>query len=141
MEQVSIKGVTTKDGFSFFNASLSLSRVADLLADQAIALRFFSLGKGQTSFLVEEADALKVKEALDGAHSGFEQMKAVSIVSLVGEGVTHSKEVLPRCLKLFETKKVDCFLISMNSLSLTFAVPTHQKSELAKELHQLFIEK
>jgi aspartokinase len=114
--------------------------LSSVLSENGIGLRFFSLGKGRLSFLIEEVDYDKTKEMLQPLDSALEEMAGVSIVSLVGEGISHTKEVLPRCLKRVEKNRSNCLLLSMNSLSLTLAVPTSQKNKLAQELHEEFIE-
>ena len=141
MESALIKGVVTQEGYHFFSTGQKLGAIISWFKDSGVALRFFSLSPGRIGFLCEEESASAVRDFLKSCDPKFLEVEKVALVSVVGEGVSNSKDILPQCLNVLEALESEALLITSNSLSLTIAVPRDLKAELAQSLHYQLIEK
>ena len=141
MEKTNVKGITTKDGYHYFSATVQLKDLAPLLAKSAIDLKFFSHSNQHTAFLCESSLALKTKELLEQMKVQYEEVEKVSLISAVGEGISNSREILPQFLEVLEESGSNHLLVTTNSLSLVAAIPTPHKERVAQALHHRFIEK
>jgi len=140
MENPVIKGVATKDGFHFFSTNQKLSSLVSLWKERGVSIRFVTQSPDRLGFLCEEHQAGEVRKHLEKRDPHFQETEKVAIVSVVGQGVASAQEVLPTCISILETTQCEPLLISSNSLSLTIAVPSSQKGELAQNLHRAFLE-
>jgi aspartate kinase len=141
MEKPSIKGIATKDGFHYFSTKVDLKSLADFFQASGSTLRFFNQGSERTSFLCDESQVESLREFLKKSDIDYQEIEKVSTVSVVGEGVSNSKEVLPKCLEALAAIGEPNLILVSNSLSLTIAVPAAQKSLLTQVLHKELIEK
>ena len=141
MEKSSIKGIATKEGFHYFSTPVDLKSLASFFKETGFNLRFVSLGAGRTNFLCEESQAFDVREFLKKSRLDFIEHEKVAIVSVVGEGLSNSKELLPKCLSILSSLGAQNLLLTSNTLSLTVAVPLEFKTQLTQVLHQEMIEK
>lgn len=141
MESAVIKGVVTKEGYHFFSTRQKLTSLVSWFKDSGVILKFFSQSLERIGFLCEEDSASSVREFLKSCDPSFTEIKKVALVSVVGEGVSSSKDILPKCLTILGALESEPLLAISNSLSLTLAVPSHLKGQLAQNLHQELIEK
>ncbi|MFM8269967.1 MAG: aspartate kinase [Pseudomonadota bacterium] len=141
MEKPLVKGIATKDGFHYFSTKLDLKTLAGFFQQSGATLRFFNIGDGCTTFLCDESQVDSLRELLKKSDSNFKEVKNVSTVSVVGEGVSNSKELLPKCLSILESLGQQSLIFASNTLSLTLAVSSNQKALLTQVLHQELIEK
>ncbi len=139
MEKTLVRGISTRDGYHFFSATLGIGPLLEALQTKKIPLRFFQVGEKSVQFLCEKEKAETVRQALSTLVSDYEEFPKVSIVSAVGEGVGASCDLLPELWQTIEKAKVRCLLITANSLSLTAAVPTESKAVIADALHVKWI--
>lgn len=140
MEKPLIKGVTTKEGFHYFSSGLNLIDLTKWFQGQASPLQFFSVAGNEMGFLCESSQSESLREFLDKVDPGFQEVGDVCLVSLVGEGLTTSQEILSQCLQVLQQQSSRVLMIASNSLSLSLAIPSSAKEAVAQGLHQLFIE-
>lgn len=141
MEKPSVKGIATKDGFHYFSTKVDLKNLVGLFQQSGLTLRFFNMGGGRTTFLCEESQVALIRDVLESSDPDYQEIENISTVSVVGEGVSNSKDLLPKCLSILETLGQQSLLLTSNTLSLTLAVPSDRKALLTQVLHQELIEK
>jgi aspartate kinase len=140
MEKARVTGIATKEGFAYFSTSQRLKEVASWFQQSSAALRFVAVSNGRVNFLVEDAVAAQIGALAKASDPRVTQVSNVAIVSVVGEGLSNSPELLARCLEVFAACEDECLLVSSNSLSLTVAVPAEKKALIAQELHARVVE-
>lgn len=140
MESTKIRGVATKDGFTRFGVGASLTDVADALAGLGISLRFFSAVGSRMEFLTDADNASVVRGEIERRGWGFDETPKVSIVSIVGDGVTGASEIVPDFLRAVATSGTTPWLVCANALSITAAVPSAEVARVAEALHLRFVE-
>lgn len=141
MEKLSVKGIATKDGFHYFSTQLELKNLASFFKEIGASLRFLNSSAGRTNFLCEESEAVRVRDFLKKVDQDYVERDRVSIVSIVGEGISNSKDLLAKCLGILSSITDQNLLLISNTLSLTMAIPSELKAELTQTLHQELIEK
>ena len=134
MEKPAVRGIASKDGYHFFRLRLSLHELLAILEPRKIPLRFFNYASGVVSFLCESEKAPLVKDAL-ALKVGLEEAGKVSIVSVVGDGLSNSADVFPKFVSAMGEFAGSALLICANALSLTVAVPSENKQALVSALH------
>jgi aspartate kinase len=140
MEKSVVTGIATKDGYTFFSTARRLRDVAGWMHQVKAPLRFVSVGDGRVSFLCEDPVAADVRVVASASDPSLQEVKDISIVSVIGEGLSNSNEAMAQCLQVLGEYEQRCLLLSSNSLSLTIAVPHDAKMELAQKLHSALVE-
>lgn len=140
METTKIRGVATKDGFSRFCVGASLTDVAEGLAGLGVSLRFFSAVGERMEFLADGECSDRVRREIERRGWTVEETEKVSIVSIVGDGVTGAPEIVPNFLRAVATAGVKPWLVCANAVSITAAVPTADVARVAEALHRRFVE-
>lgn len=140
VEKTTVKGITTKDGYHYFSTKVRIKDLAPLLQKSGVDLKFFSHSNQHTAFLCEGSLASITRELLSQIKANYEEVEKVSLVSAVGEGISNSREILPRFLGVLEQSGANHLLVTSNSLSLIAAVPTEMKEKVARALHHDLIE-
>jgi aspartokinase len=92
------------------------------------------------SFLCEDPVAADVRVVASASDPSLQEVKDISLVSVIGEGLSNSNEAMAQCLQVLGEHEQRCLLLSSNSLSLTIAVPQDAKMELAQKLHSALVE-
>ncbi len=137
MEQIAVRAITTKDGFSLFSVEQGLDVVARSMADIGVVLRWFTIGPSGMSFLCEESGSSDVRRVLFGIDAKAREVPDVALVSVVGDGVLNSPQVLSQCIdSIVEAGAGMPLLVVSNSLSLSFAIPAAAKAGVARTLHE-----
>ena len=90
MEETTIRGVATRDGYHFFCARVTLPALLDILKTSKMPLRFFLCGT-EVRFACEKEKAEGVSRALSSANVNFEEIPKVCVVSVVGDGLSTSE--------------------------------------------------
>jgi aspartate kinase len=140
VEAIEIRGVTTQDGFQYFKSTLPLNTILELLRGRKIRTRFFAHGGGQSLFLCEEEKAKAVEEILRAKQDKFEKSENIAVISVVGDGVSSSADLLPDFLKAVESTGTEPLLVSANSLSASVAIASPVKEAVARAVHLALIE-
>jgi len=140
MESTQIRGLATKDGYTYFRSKLSPQELLDGLESESIPLRFFSFAEGKVSFLVDKERVANIKRLLTAKNDPFEEVGKVAILSVVGEGITGSADILPRLLRGVRECGAEVLLVASNSHSLTVAIASQKLEEVAQRLHREFLE-
>ena len=141
MESLKIASVATRDGYEYFQTKLDLEKATRIAEEEKLSLRFFHYSNSGTSFLLNESESTRMKDRLRVLGEEFESVSAVSIVSVVGDGVASSVDLVPQTLKGVRECDAQVLLVCSNALSLTVAVPSSQKKAVANRLHEILIEK
>jgi aspartate kinase len=139
VEQSLIRGVATRDGLTFFRARGSLTQVRDLLEREKITTRYFQVAKGECSWLADAAVSARLRDRLMVAGLSFEENSKACLVSVVGESISDTREVMTGFLQSVETSGAEIISLASNSLSLSVAVDAAHKPGLARLLHERFI--
>lgn len=139
METAKVTGVPTKDGYHFFKIAGKLSEILSLLSNAGISLKFFQCSEKEISFLIEEELVQKVKNTFASKKISFEEKTNLSLVSVVGEGLSSSPEIISKFVDAMVKTNTECLLLSSGSLSFTAAVSKAQKKPLAEALHSQFL--
>lgn len=140
MEQTAVTAVTTKDGFNLFSVDQGLEVVARDLANVGVVLRWMTVGPDGISFLSEKNSASTVRRVLQARNAKVREVPDVALVSVVGDGILHSPNILPTCIECIAEAGVGSLLLVVsNSLSLSFAVPAAVKATVARILHQRLV--
>lgn len=135
MEKARVTGIPTKDGYHFFRVPLKLRELIAALSENGIALKFFQFTEKDVSFLVENEHTDKVRLLMS---SVIEEKPGLSLVSIVGEGLDSSVEILSTFVDTLVEADLDCAFLSTGNLSITAAVPVAHKKNLAESLHKKF---
>jgi aspartate kinase len=138
MEHTLIRGVASRDGYRFFKVASRLDRLLDLFRSRKVPLRFLSFSSDEVRFLCEEEKAPLVAKLLRDL-APVEEEEKVSIVSVVGDGLASSSDVIPEVLEAIHFAGAPCFLICSNTLSVTAAVPSSYKAEIVRRLHERLV--
>jgi aspartate kinase len=140
MESTRIRGVATKDGFTRFAVAAPVDVVADALGALGVSLRFFSAAGDRMEFLADAENAAAVRRELERRGWSFDESAKLSVVSLVGDGITGAAEVVPGFLREVNSAGTRAVLVTANALSVTAAVPTAEVARIATALHRRFVE-
>lgn len=136
IEQVRVSGVATKDGFSFFKAQTTMLKALNALKHVSFPLRFASHSQSEFSFLCEKEKISFVREVFKKENIQFEEVPNVATVSVVGEGLSHSIGFFEKSFSFMDQSKMDCLIVVSNSVSITWAVESRFKTQLANFFHQ-----
>jgi aspartate kinase len=141
IEKTTVKGITTKDGFHYFQVEANSASLLPLLNELRSPIRFFSATSTAFTFLIEKELAPSVSNILDGSGIRYLETPKICLISAVGEGITTSRALLPRFLSTIKENKTEALLLTSNSLSLSAAVPSEKKEAIARALHAELVEK
>jgi aspartokinase len=86
--------------------------------------------------LCEKEKTSSVRELLKKENIKFEEVANVATVSVVGEGIAHSLDFFERTVSFMDQSKMDCLIVVSNSVSITWAVESRFKTQLANFLHK-----
>jgi len=136
IEQLRVSGVATKDGFCFFKAQTTMLKALSVLKHISFPLRFASHSQAEFSFLCEKEKTSSVRELLKKENIKFEEVANVATVSVVGEGIAHSLGFFEKTVSFMDQSKMDCLIVVSNSVSITWAVESRFKTQLANFLHK-----
>jgi len=140
MEETKIRGVTTRDGYHFFQSQIPLDRLFSILRPHRVHLRFLSGTSEGVSFLCEKEKAQAVREVLLESHLPFEEIAKVAVISAVGEGLSSCPDVVPDFLQAIQSSGAQVLLLCINALSASVAVPAAQKELATQAAHRRLIE-
>ncbi len=141
MESTQIRGIATKDGYTYFRCAMLPQTLLDALEVQGIPLRFFHFAEGKVCFLADKERVAQVKRLLETQNVIFEEIPKVAILSVVGEGITGSADVLPRLYRALKDCGVESLLAVCNSHSFTVAISSQSLESAAQRIHLEFLEK
>jgi aspartate kinase len=130
MENTVVKGIATKDGFTFFKAEAPLEELLPALRKCKVPLRFLSASGGRTSWVCETGKSGNLKKEIPSLET-----VEVAVVSAVGDGFTASATLVPDFVEALKAAGTQALLLSVSSVSVSAAVPVAKKSDAAKELH------
>jgi len=140
MESTQIRGIATKDGYTYFRCAVPLQEILEGLEAERIPLRFFNFAEGRTTFLADKERLPALKRLLQSKQIAFEEVPKVAILSVVGEGITGSSDILPRTLRALKADGAECLFITSNSHSITVAINSVKLESAAQGLHREFLE-
>ncbi len=140
VERSQVRGVATKEGLIFFRVRSNLHHVRELLGRERISPRYFQVGKGECSWVVDFSYGAKLRDTLMRAGFSFEENGKVCLVSIVGESMSDSREVLVAFLETVEQSGAEIISLATNSLSVCVVVEVAFKAPLAALLHKRFIQ-
>ncbi len=141
MESTQVRGVATRDGYHFFRVKSDFGTFVKWLGETKISLRFFQASSSEMSFLVEEDKAVALKKRVSGLGEVLQELEDVSIVSVVGEGVSRCPDFLEKFTSALSLTDCQPLLLVSNALSITAAVPKKSAAIIAEKLHAEFLEK
>lgn len=141
MESTQIRGIATKDGYTYFRCATPLQEILEGLEAEKIPLRFFNFAEGKTTFLADKERTPSLKRLLSSKAIAFEEVPKVAILSVVGEGITGSSDILPRALRALKAGGAECLFITSNSHSITVAINSAKLETAAQDLHREFLER
>ncbi len=139
LERSIIRGVATRDGLAYFHARGGLEKVRRLLEKEKVTPRFVQLGKGECSWLVDSSVSSRLRDGLLRSGIGFEENSKACLVSVVGDSISDSREVMASFMETLEESGVDVVAMASNSLSLCVVVDSASKAQMAQKLHDRFI--
>jgi aspartate kinase len=97
-----VTSVTTRDGFTHLDIGLNTDRSAQqlrvyqLLAEREISINLINLHPASLSLTVEEAEAARAIEALEGAGFRVRAVPSVAVVSVVAANMRYLSDVMGR---------------------------------------------
>lgn len=141
MENTVVKGIATKDGFTYFNAQAPLEALLPALRKGKIPLRFLSASERETRLVCETGKAVSLQKALAELSVTEVHVSDVAVVSAVGDGFTASVELVPDFVEALKKAGVEPLLVSVSSVSISAAVPSARKADATRALHAALIEK
>ena len=140
LERSIIRGVATRDGLAFFRARGGIEKIRNVLQEERITTRHFQVGNGECSWLADATCSARLRDRLMRSGMAFEENSKACLVSVVGESISDSREVMSQFLETVGESGAEVIALASNSLSLCVAVDAAHKPELARRLHQRFIE-
>lgn len=141
MESTQVRGVATRDGYHFFRVRADLNSLVKWLSESKVSLRFFQASTNEISFLVEDDKAAVLKKSISSLGQVVQELKDVSIVSVVGDGVSRCPDFLTSFTATLAACECQPLLLTSNALSITAAVPKASCAKIAGQLHSEFLEK
>lgn len=139
MEATLIRGIASKDGFTYFRAQAQLGKLADALEAAELPLRFFAHDGEEVAFLVEKERTAAARDLLAELGLTATEVGKVAIVSAVGEGLSSCATLLPSFLRGLKEAGAECLLLSSNSSSVTAAIASQQLEAAARVLHERLV--
>ena len=140
MENTVVKGIATKDGFTFFRVEAPLDAVLPALRKGKVSLRFLSASGRETRLVCETGKAAGLQKELSVLSIPETHVSDVAVVSAVGDGFTASTELVPSFAEALKKAGVEPLLLSMSSVSISAAVPSAKKAEATRALHAALVE-
>lgn len=140
VERSVIRGVASRDGLTFFRARAGLERVRLVLQSERVTTRFFQVGEGECSWLCDSTHSARLRDSLFKLGIAFEENSKASLISLVGESISDSREVMSDFMSVVEESGARVIAMASNSLSLCVAVEASNKALVTAKLHAHFIE-
>jgi len=135
MEKVSVSGVATQSGFSFFRAKISSHQFLMLTKHTPVSLRFASQSPSEVLFLCEKEKLAVIRSYFQKEEIQFFEQEDVVTVSLVGDGFVNSNSVFHQILTYLDVEKIECLMTVTNSASISFVVKSEFKERLARFFH------
>jgi aspartate kinase len=139
LERSVICGVATRDGLAFFRARGALHQIRPVLDNLKVSPRYFQIGEGECSWLADAEAAPRLRDALMRSGIAFEENPKTCLVSVVGESLSDSRDVMNGFFMSVEETGAKVVSMASNSLSLCVAVDSVFKPALAQSLHDRFI--
>jgi aspartate kinase len=139
MEHTLIRGVASRDGYHFFKVASPLMPLLGLFRSKKLPLRFLSFSSDEIRFLCEEEKAPLFGRLLREI-APVQEEENVSIVSVVGDGLASSSDVIPEVLDAVHVADAPCYLLCSNTLSVTVAIPSSYRAQIVRRLHERLIE-
>ncbi len=140
MENTVVKGIATKDGFTYFLVGAPIDSLLSALRKGRIAIRFLSASDRETRFVCETGKAQALQQELTASAITAGTVADVAMVSAVGDGFTASCELVPNFVEALKKAGIELLLLSVNSVSISAAIPSAKKAEAARALHAALIE-
>ncbi len=140
MEKAKVTGVPTKDGYHYFRVTIKLRELIGALSENGLTLKFFQFSEKDVTFLMEKEYADKVRKIIQPLSNKIEEKSDLSLVSLVGEGLDSSVEILSGFVDTMVQTDVECLFLSTGNLSISAAVAAKDKKQVAEKLHAKFLE-
>lgn len=140
MESIAIRGIATKEGYSYFESGVPLTEVLKQFKERKVPLRFFTYHQGRFCFLAEKERVPLIREILDKLEwDDYHEERDVAIISAVGEGILSTPDFVPEFLEIIRETGAHSLLFATNSLSATVAVSSRFKEAIAQKLHARWI--
>lgn len=139
MENTVVKGIATKDGFTFFRAEAPVETLLPVLRRCRVPLRFLSGSEQQTRWVCESAKTSGLQKELSAAGVACDSVGQVAVVSAVGDGFTSSSDLVPDFVDALKGVGVEPLLLSVSSVSVSAAVPSAKKGEATRALHDALV--
>jgi len=140
MESTVVKGIATKDGFTFFRAGTPLETLLPALRKAKVGIRFLCASDRETRWVCESTKSAALQRELSALSVETNQIPDVAVVSAVGDGFTASCDLVPNFVEALRQAGIEPLLVSVNSVSVSAAVPTSRKAEATRCLHASLIE-
>jgi aspartate kinase len=140
MESTVVKGIATKDGFTFFHAAAPLEALLPALRRAKVGLQFLSASDRETRWVCESAKSAALQRELGALSLPASSTPEVAVVSAVGDGFTASCDLVPNFVEALRKAGIEPLLVSVNSVSVSAAVPASKKTEATRCLHAALIE-
>ena len=121
-------------------AEANPSRVRLVLQSERVTTRFFQVGEGECSWLCDNTHSARLRDSLFKLGIAFEENSKASLISLVGESISDSREVMSDFMSVVEESGARVIAMASNSLSLCVAVEASNKALVTAKLHAHFIE-
>lgn len=128
METLEIVAIPTRPHLFFFQSTSTPDQLANF------RIEMLHVREGETSFLVDSAEKNQVESALGKVGT------PVTLVSLVGDGLLSRPTLISEIWTKAKELDAPILMLSSNTLSISLAVPPLKAAELAKSLHQTFLE-
>lgn len=137
MEGLKIQSVTSKDGLSFMKFEMRLKDWLAMSAKVPSALSCMQFSGDVVQVIVESEKAQSLTKLFP--KEVVTQISDVALISLVGEGICGSPEVISKMIQVLDQAGIEVILITSNSISVSAAVPGRLKAAALQALHSHFI--
>lgn len=141
MEETIVKGIATKDGFTYVCAAAGLAALLPAMRKGRLSVRFLSASDNETRLVCEAGKASTLRKELASLSITETHVPDVAVISAVGDGFTASCELVPDFVDALKKADIEPLLISISSVSISAAVPAAKKAAATQALHAALIER